>query len=117
MRYRLRTLLIVMAVLPPAIWTAWSYWPRPAEDLDKFRIPRSGAFVEVYDTSHYGGGAEPLEIPEPEPPVFICNLIFVSIRLCQTMLDPLVASHQLTCDAGLHSKSSVRGRCRTVITS
>jgi hypothetical protein len=29
MRYRLRTLLILLAVGPIAIWAAWSFWPRP----------------------------------------------------------------------------------------
>jgi hypothetical protein len=26
-RYRLRTLLIVLALGPPLIWAAWAFWP------------------------------------------------------------------------------------------
>jgi hypothetical protein len=32
MRYRLRTLLIVLALGPPLIWAAWSLWPTAEPD-------------------------------------------------------------------------------------
>ena len=28
-RFRLRTLLIVLAVLPPLLWAVWVLWPPP----------------------------------------------------------------------------------------
>ena len=29
MQFRLRTLLIVLAVLPPLLWAVWVLWPPP----------------------------------------------------------------------------------------
>jgi len=36
-RYKLRTLLILLAVLPPVLWAAWRLWPlaeTPAKEAD-----------------------------------------------------------------------------------
>ena len=57
LRYKLRTLLILLAVLPPVLALAWSLWPRAAEDLDKFRRHETG-IIEVYN---------PLATPSSDP--------------------------------------------------
>jgi len=52
-RYKLRTLMIVLAIGPPVLAAAWPFvrtWvpQRDVVDLDKFRKPFSGA-IELYD--------------------------------------------------------------------
>jgi len=61
MRYRLRTLLILLALAPPAMAWTWSEytryrerqrlqdeWKREAEQLERFRRQRPGFQVDVF---------------------------------------------------------------------
>jgi len=53
MRYRLRTLLILLAIGPPMLAGAWGKWQvwraeQATEEIDRFRHPFSGV-IERYD--------------------------------------------------------------------
>jgi hypothetical protein len=44
MRYRLRTLLIVLAILPPLLWIGWTKyeaWRAKIREKDGYSIPRN----------------------------------------------------------------------------
>jgi hypothetical protein len=53
MRYRLRTLLILLAVLPVALWVAWLLWVATNPN-QSFFIPES---IDIQD----GRGPQPIE--------------------------------------------------------
>jgi hypothetical protein len=46
MRYRLRTLLIVLALGPPVLWVVWLLWPHPKPE--PLPPPFSGVDVQYF---------------------------------------------------------------------
>jgi hypothetical protein len=48
MQYRLRTLLIVLALGPPLIWAAWVFWPPPAPKSEP--LPFQAADVQYFES-------------------------------------------------------------------
>jgi hypothetical protein len=48
MRYRLRTLSIVLAVGPPLLWALWAFWPPPKPD------PYNGTDIQYFQRQMSG---------------------------------------------------------------
>src|SRR5262245_36862786 len=76
-RYKLRTLLILLAVLPPLLWVGWGkYEAWKAERERRERLRLVDAQLRLIDEAerrsssplpHYGGGASAAEPPDLDP--------------------------------------------------
>jgi hypothetical protein len=69
LRYKHRTLLILLAVLPPLLWIGWGKyqaWKAEQERLKMLQAIPDGFVVEVVWTDEQPG--EPLPIGVPEEP-------------------------------------------------
>jgi hypothetical protein len=54
MRYRLRTLLILLALGPPLIWAVWAFWPAKPEPHPTFTNDEFRAILKEWDREWNG---------------------------------------------------------------
>jgi len=64
-RYKLRTLLILVAILPPLLWLGW--WRYSAWKAEQDRRRREWSFSGQMIRLRSGDWAVPILVPPPEP--------------------------------------------------
>jgi hypothetical protein len=69
MRYHLRTLVILLAILPPLLWFGWTkYEDWRAERARPRAVLKSGKVVVIFDEPLWSPMQQPLPVTVPEDP-------------------------------------------------